>query len=92
MLHIRNLPNDVEEEELREVCEPFGTVVKIKMGVGSNNNQAFVQFTDVNCAMQMVGFYAGNTEPAKVGGLAPPRIRGPRDHCSHLLRHHCSAG
>jgi RNA recognition motif-containing protein len=67
VLHIRNLPNDVTEEELRELCEPFGTVIKTKLNVGNNKNQAFVQFGDVSCAMQMVGFYAGNTEPAKVG-------------------------
>jgi polypyrimidine tract-binding protein 2 len=56
----------VTEEELRELCEPFGAVIRTKLNVGSNKNQAFVQFSDVNCAMQMVGFYAGNTEPAKV--------------------------
>jgi polypyrimidine tract-binding protein 2 len=48
VVHIRNLPWECTEEELIELCKPFGKVVNTKLNVGQNHNQAFVE---------MVSFY-----------------------------------
>ena len=44
VLHLRNLPWECAEEELVELCKPFGRIVNTKSGVGANRNQAFVEF------------------------------------------------
>jgi RNA recognition motif-containing protein len=44
VLHLRNLPWECAEEELVELCKPFGRIVNTKCGVGANRNQAFVEF------------------------------------------------
>lgn len=44
VLHVRNLPWECSEEELIELCKPFGKVVNTKVNVGANHNQAFVEF------------------------------------------------
>jgi hypothetical protein len=44
VLHLRNLPWECAEEELVELCKPFGRIVNTKSGVGANHNQAFVEF------------------------------------------------
>jgi RNA recognition motif-containing protein len=44
VLHLRNLPWECTEEELVELCKPFGRIVNTKSGVGANRNQAFVEF------------------------------------------------
>jgi hypothetical protein len=38
------LPWECSEEELIELCKPFGKVVNTKVNVGANHNQAFVEF------------------------------------------------
>ncbi|KAK9861720.1 hypothetical protein WJX84_002519 [Apatococcus fuscideae] len=68
VLHIRNLPYETTEEELKELCQPFGKLVQTKLNVGANKNQAFVEFTDMNAAIQMVSYYASSADPAKVRG------------------------
>ncbi|KAK9864277.1 hypothetical protein WJX84_009138 [Apatococcus fuscideae] len=68
VLHIRNLPYETTEEELIELCQPFGKLVQTKLNVGANKNQAFVEFTDMNAAIQMVSYYASSADPAKVRG------------------------
>jgi hypothetical protein len=44
VLHLRNLPWECSEEELIELCNPFGRIVNTKCNVGANRNQAFVEF------------------------------------------------
>ena len=44
VLHLRNLPWECAEEELVELCKPFGKIVNTKSNVGANRNQAFVEF------------------------------------------------
>jgi RNA recognition motif-containing protein len=44
VLHLRNLPWECAEEELVELCKPFGRIINTKSGVGANRNQAFVEF------------------------------------------------
>ncbi len=66
MLHIRNLPYETTEEELRELCAPFGRLVQSKLNVGANKNQAFVEFPDQTSAINMVSYFASSADPAKV--------------------------
>ncbi|KAL5722870.1 hypothetical protein ACHQM5_006333 [Ranunculus cassubicifolius] len=68
VLHLRNLPWECTEEELVELCKPFGKIVNTKCNVGANRNQAFVEFVDQNQAISMVSYYASSSEPAQVRG------------------------
>ncbi|CAL5204023.1 unnamed protein product [Lathyrus oleraceus] len=68
VLHLRNLPWECTEEELIELGKPFGKVVNTKCNVGSNRNQAFIEFTDLNQAIAMISYYASSSEPAQVRG------------------------
>lgn len=68
VLHLRNLPWECTEEELVELCKPFGKIVNTKCNVGANRNQAFVEFVDLNQAINMVTYYASSSEPASVRG------------------------
>ncbi|KAI5340962.1 polypyrimidine tract-binding protein homolog 1 isoform X1 [Prunus avium] len=68
VLHLRNLPWECAEEELIELCKPFGKIVNTKCNVGANRNQAFVEFADLNQAINMVSYYASSSEPAQVRG------------------------
>ncbi|KAK1309236.1 hypothetical protein QJS10_CPA09g01538 [Acorus calamus] len=68
VLHLRNLPWECTEEELVEICKPFGKIVNTKCNVGANRNQAFVEFADLNQAISMVSYYASSSEPAQVRG------------------------
>jgi RNA recognition motif. (a.k.a. RRM, RBD, or RNP domain) len=53
-------------QELVELASPFGQIVQSKLNVGPNRNQAFIEFSDVSLAVQMVNFFASSSEPAKV--------------------------
>nr|XP_010939821.1 polypyrimidine tract-binding protein homolog 1 isoform X3 [Elaeis guineensis] len=68
VLHLRNLPWECTEEELVELCKPFGKIVNTKCNVGANRNQAFVEFMDLNQAISMVSYYASSSDPAQVRG------------------------
>ncbi|KAH9309731.1 hypothetical protein KI387_037642, partial [Taxus chinensis] len=68
VLHLRNLPWECVEEELIELGKPFGKIINTKVNVGSNHNQAFVEFADLNQAIAMVSYYASSSEPAQVRG------------------------
>ncbi|CAA0820258.1 Polypyrimidine tract-binding protein homolog 1 [Striga hermonthica] len=68
VLHLRNLPWECNEEELVELCKPFGKIVNTKCNVGANRNQAFVEFVDLNQAINMVTYYASSPEPAQIRG------------------------
>ncbi|XP_039124120.1 polypyrimidine tract-binding protein homolog 1-like isoform X2 [Dioscorea cayenensis subsp. rotundata] len=68
VLHLRNLPWLCREEELVELCRPFGEIVYIKCNFGANRNQAFVEFAELNQAISMVSYYASSSEPANVRG------------------------
>lgn len=66
VLHVRNLPNDVTEEEIQQLCRPFGRVMRTKMS-GKERTQAFVEFENTNQAINMVAYFVGNSNPPKVG-------------------------
>ncbi|KAI5397682.1 hypothetical protein KIW84_063488 [Lathyrus oleraceus] len=65
VLHLRNLPWECTEEELIELGKPFGKVMNTKCNVGSNRNQAFIEFTNLNQAIAMISYYASSSEPAQ---------------------------
>ncbi|KAJ1399734.1 RNA-binding domain superfamily, partial [Sesbania bispinosa] len=44
VMHFRNLPWECTDDELIDLCSPFGKVVNTKCNVGPNKNQAFVEF------------------------------------------------
>jgi polypyrimidine tract-binding protein 2 len=67
VLHIRNLPPEVTEQEVMDLCRPFGRIVRTKVNAGQTKNQAFVEFDTVSSAIQMISFFVGNTDPPKVG-------------------------
>jgi RNA recognition motif-containing protein len=66
VLHIRNLPYETTDEELRELAAPFGQLVQTKLNVGTNRNQAFIEFPDMQQAIQMASYFQNSAEPAKV--------------------------
>ncbi|XP_047317916.1 polypyrimidine tract-binding protein homolog 1 isoform X2 [Impatiens glandulifera] len=68
VLHLRNLPWECTEEELVDFCRPFGKIVNTKCNVGANRNQAFVEYADLNQAIQMVTYFASSSDPAQVRG------------------------
>ncbi|KAJ7965386.1 putative Polypyrimidine tract binding protein [Quillaja saponaria] len=68
VLHLRNLPWECSEEELVELGKPFGKVVNTKCNVGTNRNQAFIEFEELNQAIAMISYYASSSEPAQVRG------------------------
>ncbi|GAQ91374.1 Polypyrimidine tract-binding protein [Klebsormidium nitens] len=70
VVHVRNLPWGTTEEELIEMCKPFGKVVNTKLNVGANHNQAFVEMESLQQAVQMVGYFLSSSEPAQVRGKA----------------------
>eukprot|EP00775_Hariotina_reticulata_P003208 gene3208-3485_t len=66
VLHIRNLPPDVTEQEVVDLCKPYGRIMKIKLNAGQSRNQCFVEFEHVNCAIQMIYSFVGSADPPKV--------------------------
>ena len=66
VLHIRNLPYETTDEELRELASPFGQLVQTKLNVGTNRNQAFIEFPDMQQAINMASYFQNSAEPAKV--------------------------
>eukprot|EP00877_Chromochloris_zofingiensis_P014781 jgi/Chrzof1/9557/Cz04g07230.t1 len=84
VLHVRNLPPDATEEELRELCQPFGRIIKIKLNAGQSRNQAFVEFDSVNAAIQMVSYFVGNADP--------PRVRSKSVYLQYSTRQEIGSG
>eukprot|EP00878_Enallax_costatus_P012762 GHUV01013326.1.p1 GENE.GHUV01013326.1~~GHUV01013326.1.p1 ORF type:complete len:217 (+),score=26.21 GHUV01013326.1:130-780(+) len=69
VLHVRNLPPDATEQDVVDLCKPFGRIVKTKVSTGNAKtqaNQAFIEFENVNCAMRMIMSYVGSADPPKV--------------------------
>ncbi|KAK4755178.1 hypothetical protein SAY87_008935 [Trapa incisa] len=68
VIHLRNLPWECHEDELIQLCSPFGKVVNTKCNVGANKNQAFVEFAEQSQAIAMVSYYASSPDPAHIRG------------------------
>lgn len=69
VLHVRNLPPDATEQDVIDLCKPFGRIVKTKISTGNAKtqaNQAFIEFENVNCAMRMIFSFVGSADPPKV--------------------------
>ncbi|GAB4815695.1 hypothetical protein N2152v2_002741 [Parachlorella kessleri] len=82
VIHVRNLPFDVSDDEIRDLCVPWGQVVAVKsklrpvQQVGANKNQAFVEMAHIQQSMALVGHYQHSAEPAKIVTLG---------HCQHSV-------
>jgi len=68
VVHIRNLPEGANEAEISAVCAAYGPVMQVMVNVGRDRNQAFVQFADINSAVQLVNHHAATNEPLLVRG------------------------
>lgn len=55
VLYVRNLSNEVTEEEIRQTFEPFGQVERVK----KMKNYAFVHFEDRDCAIEAMNSLNG---------------------------------
>ena len=72
VLHLRNMPWECTEEELVELCKPFGRVVNTMCNVGANRNQAFVEFVSPSSPALLSRIRLRS----RLGGSAVP-IRAP---------------
>ncbi|XP_020205519.1 polypyrimidine tract-binding protein homolog 1 isoform X1 [Cajanus cajan] len=68
VVHFRNLPNECSEDDLAELCTPFGKVVNVVCCVGLNKNQGLVEFEDINQAISMVSHYASSSDSMRIRG------------------------
>ncbi|XP_068608549.1 polypyrimidine tract-binding protein 1a isoform X1 [Brachionichthys hirsutus] len=59
VVHVRKLPNDINEAEVIGLGLPFGKVTNLLMLKGKN--QAFLELNSEECAQSMVGYYSSVT-------------------------------
>ncbi|XP_040056405.1 polypyrimidine tract-binding protein 1a isoform X2 [Gasterosteus aculeatus] len=59
VVHVRKLPNDINEAEVIGLGLPFGKVTNLLMLKGKN--QAFLEMTSEECAQTMVSYYSSVT-------------------------------
>uniref|UniRef100_A0A3B3IJX2 Polypyrimidine tract binding protein 1a n=1 Tax=Oryzias latipes TaxID=8090 RepID=A0A3B3IJX2_ORYLA len=59
VVHVRKLPNDINEAEVISLGLPFGKVTNLLMLKGKN--QAFLEFGSEECAQTMVSYYSSVT-------------------------------
>lgn len=71
VIHVRHLPIDATREEIAELCEQWGTVARIRTGAGLKRDQAFVEFAELQSAINMMAFYSTSTGAAS----EIPRVR-----------------
>jgi hypothetical protein len=70
VIHIRNLPPDATEGDVEALCKPYGRIVRTRLNAGAIKHQAFVEFENVNQAIQMIySFVGASADPPKVGLL-----------------------
>lgn len=49
-----------------QLCKPYGRVVRLRLNAGAIKHQAFVEFENVNVAMQMIYSFVGSADPPRV--------------------------
>uniref|UniRef100_A0A3B4ACW3 Polypyrimidine tract-binding protein 1 n=1 Tax=Periophthalmus magnuspinnatus TaxID=409849 RepID=A0A3B4ACW3_9GOBI len=59
VVHVRKLPNDINEAEVISLGLPFGKVTNLLMLKGKN--QAFLELNSEDCAQTMVNYYSSVT-------------------------------
>lgn len=59
VVHIRSLPNDVSESDVIQLGMPFGKMSNCLLL--SSKNQAFLEFEDESCAVNMVTYFETNS-------------------------------
>ncbi|CAL1535572.1 unnamed protein product [Lymnaea stagnalis] len=62
VVHIRSLPNDAAETDVVQLGMPFGKMTNVL--VLKQKNQAFLEFQEETCAVNMVSYF--KTNPAQV--------------------------
>uniref|UniRef100_A0A2C9JHX8 RRM domain-containing protein n=1 Tax=Biomphalaria glabrata TaxID=6526 RepID=A0A2C9JHX8_BIOGL len=62
VVHIRSLPNDAAETDVVQLGMPFGKMTNVL--VLKQKNQAFLEFQEESCAVNMVSYF--KTNPAQV--------------------------
>ena len=60
VLHGRNLPADVNKNELTQLASKFWNVENILILTGKAKNQAFIQMEQLSAATSFISFYATN--------------------------------
>ncbi|KFM23124.1 Polypyrimidine tract-binding protein-like protein 1 [Auxenochlorella protothecoides] len=65
VIHVRNLPFEVTDEEIIEMCSEFGSVIAVKGRIGEKKNQAFVEFAELDSSIAIVTRYQGPADPAR---------------------------
>ena len=60
VLHGRNLPSDVNKNELTQLASKFGNVENILILTGKAKNQAFIQMEQLSAATSFINFYSSN--------------------------------
>lgn len=56
VIHIRNVPGDVNEHEIALLAIPFGSIQN--MVVSKKNNQALIEMQSIDDSMQLVDYYS----------------------------------
>ncbi|PSC75810.1 polypyrimidine tract-binding-like protein 1 isoform X1 [Micractinium conductrix] len=85
VIHLRNLPFELTLDEIREFCSPFGTVVAIKEKIGPLKNQAFVEFSTIEQAVQIVTYWNTASEQAQFRGRPTWLSYSGRDKLTNVL-------
>lgn len=72
-----------------QLCKPYGRVVRLRLNAGAIKHQAFVEFENVNVAMQMIYSFVGSADPPRVrpqGACCGPEGQGQQQQQQHWQR------
>jgi RNA recognition motif-containing protein len=80
-LHVRNLPAEVQEADLRALAEPFGALRSVSLLRGKH--QAFLQLADLPAAAGLLAYYAAHPAQLRYGRASQSTWMFP--NCCSLL-------
>ncbi|KAL6774265.1 hypothetical protein ACKKBG_A24370 [Auxenochlorella protothecoides x Auxenochlorella symbiontica] len=90
VIHVRNLPFEVTDEEIIEMCSEFGSVIAVKGRIGEKKNQAFVEFAELESSIAIVTRYQGPADPARLRGRPVFMAYAGRDHLTNVTSSYTS--
>uniref|UniRef100_A0A0B7ATI7 RRM domain-containing protein n=1 Tax=Arion vulgaris TaxID=1028688 RepID=A0A0B7ATI7_9EUPU len=64
VVHVRSLPNDAAETDVVQLGLPFGKMTNVL--ILKQKNQAFLEFQDETCAINMVSYFKTNTAQVRL--------------------------
>ncbi|CAG5128612.1 unnamed protein product [Candidula unifasciata] len=64
VVHIRSLPNDAAETDVVQLGLPFGKMTNVLLL--KQKNQAFLEFQDESCAVNMVSYFRSNAAQVRL--------------------------